>query len=178
MAIAATTATVGVMCVIRLATGSQAMFGLFAVVAGTTAAGPGLAGADTDLDRTAAFWWPPRRAAHVILASAAVMGIVAGATLAGEPLAPASQLGRHITGLMGLVALSAAAFGARLAWVAPVTWIGLAWTANVLFGPDPAFHVRVLTWMFQPPGSVLVTVTATVLGAVGTLAYAFLGARP
>src|SRR5262245_22899921 len=63
---------------------ARATLALVAVVAGSAAAAAGLAGADVDLDRTAALAWPPRRAAHVIAAGAAVAGIVAAAALTGD----------------------------------------------------------------------------------------------
>jgi len=70
----------------------RATLALLAVVAGTAAAGSGLAGADIDLDRTAAIAWPPRRAAHVIAAGAAVIGIIAATALTGDQIAPAGRI--------------------------------------------------------------------------------------
>jgi hypothetical protein len=149
---------------------------LLAVVAATLAAGPGLAGADVDLDRTAAIPWPARRAAHVVAAGAAVIAIVAATGLTGEQLAPAAQVARDAIGMTGLIALGAATLGANHAWVPPLYWTLLAWTVMAL--PWPATSRQVLTWMLQPADATPAIVTALVLGATGVLAYAVLGPRP
>jgi hypothetical protein len=148
---------------------------LQAVVAAALAAGPGLAGADIDLDRTAAIPWPPRRAAHVVAAGAAVVGIVAATWFTGEQLAPAAQVTRDAIGMTGLIALGAATLGASQAWIPPLSWTLLSWTAMALPWPSPATYRQVLTWMLQPAEATPATVTALVLGATGVLAYAVLG---
>jgi len=148
---------------------------LLAVVAATLAAGPGLAGADVDLDRTAAIPWPPRRAAHLVAAGAAVVGVVAATWLTGDQLAPAAQVARDAVGMTGLLALGAATLGASQAWVPPLSWTLLAWTVTALPWPSPATSRQVLTWMLQPTEATPATVTALVLGATGVLAYAVLG---
>jgi hypothetical protein len=148
---------------------------LLAVVAATLAAGPGLAGADIDLDRTAAIPWPPRRAAHVVAAGAAVIGMVTATWLTGDQLAPAAQVTRDSIGMTGLIALGAATLGASHAWIPPLSWTLLSWTAVSLPWPLPATHRQVLTWMLQPADATAAMVTALVLGAAGVLAYAALG---
>jgi hypothetical protein len=148
---------------------------LQAVVAAALAAGPGLAGADIDLDRTAAIPWPPRRAAHVVAAGAAVVGVVAATWFTGEQLAPAAQVTRDAIGMTGLIALGAATLGASQAWIPPLSWTLLSWTVMALPWPSPATYRQVLTWMLQPAQATPATVTALVLGATGVLAYAVLG---
>jgi hypothetical protein len=153
----------------------RALLALLAVVAGTAAAGAGLAGADIDLDRSAAIAWPPRRAAHVVAVAAAVAGIVAATALTGDQLAPARQVARDAVGMTGLVALGAATIGAGRAWVVPLTWTLLA-----LFRVPAATSTcqQVLAWMLQPASSAPATITASALGVTGVLAYAILGPRP
>jgi hypothetical protein len=155
------------------------MLGLLAVVAGTAAAGPGLAGADGDLDRTAALPWPPRRAAHAVAAGAAVAGIVAAAALTGDQFAPVGRVVRDAAGMSGLLALGAAGFGASRAWLPPLTWTLVAWNLPGPPWPVPAAATvrQVLTWMLQPANTAAATVTALALATTGVLAYARLGAR-
>jgi hypothetical protein len=147
--------------------------GLLAAVTGAAAAGPGLAGADIGLDRTAAIAWPPRRAAHVIVAAAAVVGIVAATALTGDQLAPAGRAVRDAVGMSGLVALGAAALGADRAWVPPLAWTMLA----LLAPPATAPYQQALTWMIQPAGTTSAAAVAVLLGVAGALAYAVFGPR-
>jgi hypothetical protein len=151
----------------------RATLGLLAVAAGTAAAGAGLAGADIDLDRTAAIAWPPRRAAHVIAVGGAIIGIVAATALTGDQLAPAGQIVRDAVGMSGLVALGVATLGASRAWVVPLTWTLVA----LLWVPAAATYQQVLTWMLQPAASAPAAIAASVLGVTGVLAYAILGPR-
>jgi hypothetical protein len=153
----------------------HATLGLLAVAAGTAAAGTGLAGADIDLDRSAAIAWPPRRAAHVVAVGGAIIGIVAATALTGDQLAPARQIVRDAVGMSGLVALGAATLAASRAWVAPLTWTLLV----LLWVPAAgATYQQVLSWMLQPAASAPAAITASVLGVTGVLAYAILGPRP
>jgi hypothetical protein len=155
------------------------MFGVLAVVAGVVAAGSGLAGADIDLDRTASIAWPPRRIMHVVVATAAVIGLVTAAALTGHPLNPAAQITRDAVGMGGLGALGAATLGAGIAWIPPLSWTVFASTLEVVTGSGPATaaYQEMLTWMFQPPGTASATITAVVLGAAGVVAYAIRGPR-
>lgn len=157
----------------------RGVLAVLAVLAGTAATAPGLAGADIDLDRTAAFPWPPRRAAHVLVAGAGVAGVLAATALTGDALANAGRIARDVTGMGGLVALGAATLGAARAWLPPVTWTLLALPLSPPLGTQPAgpTYKLVLTWMVQPTDMTSATVTAVSLGVVGTLAYARFGTR-
>ncbi|GAA0965063.1 hypothetical protein GCM10009555_003660 [Acrocarpospora macrocephala] len=151
---------------------------LLVALAATTALAPGLAGPDHDLDRTAAIAWPPRRAAHVLVAGTALAGLLAIA-LAGEQLAGTAQLARNVAGLAGLVALGAVVLGAARAALLPVLWTVLVlWWAPPMGEPPtrPAYKV-ILTWMVQPAGTQAATVAAVVLAVAGTLVYAVRGSR-
>jgi hypothetical protein len=152
---------------------------LLVAVAATTAIAPGLAGADHDLDRASAIAWPPRRAAHVIVAGAAVIGLLTGTSLVGEQMAGTEQIARNVAGLAGLVALGAAILGAAPAPLLPVIWTVLVLRYAPPMGEPPtrpAYKVM-LTWMVQPADVRAATVAAVILAAVGTLTYALVGSR-
>jgi hypothetical protein len=154
--------------------GREGTLALLAVLAGSGAFASGLAGADVDLDRTAGIAWPPRRAAHVILAGAAMLGIVAATALTDT-----ATLARNVAGLTGLVALGAVALGATRAWLPSGAWtvLGLWFTPPLGAPPTGPGYKVALTWMAQPASSGMATITAALLGGVGTLAYALLGPR-
>lgn len=141
---------------------------LLAVAAGAITLAPGLAGADPQLDRTAAIAWTPRRAAHVIIGAAVIT-----AALACTHVTDIAHTFRNVAGLTGLVALGAATLGASRAWFPP-----LAWTMALLPftpTPGPAYHLA-LTWMIQPPSTTTIT-TAMALAAAGTITYSLRGPR-
>ncbi|WP_030381995.1 MULTISPECIES: hypothetical protein [unclassified Streptomyces] len=141
---------------------------LLGLATGAMAASVGLGGQDLALDRTAAIRWAPRRAAHVLLAAAAVGAVPA----AGDPATTAFVL-RDAAGLLGLAALGAALTGAQYAWALPFTWLALT-----LFAPPPAgTPMRAATWLLQPPDSTAATWTAAALTLTGTTAYALAGPR-
>jgi hypothetical protein len=184
LALAATIGTVAVLWSLDQATTgtarAHAMLGPLAVLAGSTMAGPGLAGADVDIERTAAIAWPPRRVLHVLAVGATVIGVVAATALTGDRLAPIGQIVRDAVGMSGLVALGAATVGAGRAWIAPLGWTLLAWTLLAMewFAELEPTYQEVCTWMLQPTGSTAATGTAVVLGLLGALVYAAAGPRP
>jgi hypothetical protein len=156
------------------------LLALLAAVAGTAAIAPGLAGADRDLDRTAAIAWPPRRAAHLAVGAAVVVGLLAATALTGDPLAPAGPIVRDVAGLGGLVALGAAILGAARAPLLPVAWTLLVLRFSPALGGTPPSrpgYKQALTWMIQPDGTTAATAAAVLLGVGGALAYAVLGPR-
>jgi hypothetical protein len=157
----------------------RSLAALLVALAGTTALAPGLAGADPDLDRASAIAWPPRRAAHVVVAGAAVVGLLTATALAGEQMASTGQIARDVAGLTGLVALGAAVLGATRAPLLPVVWTVLVLRYAPAMGEtptQPAYKV-VLTWMVQPAETRAATIAAVVLAAAGTFAYAVLGSQ-
>lgn len=181
-ALAAAVASGGGLWAISHAAGDQDARGLLALLAGlagVAALAPGLAGADPDLDRTAAVAWLPRRAGHVLVGAAAVVGILAAAGLTGDPLAPARLLVRQVVGLAGLTALGAVTTGASRAWLLPAAMTVAVAPVSPPFGTPPRSETYqlVLTWLVQPPGTTAATVTAAALGGAGVLAYACCGAR-
>jgi hypothetical protein len=135
--------------------------------------------ADHDLDRSAVIAWPPRRAAHVIVAGAAVAGLLIATAVGGRPMAGAATIARDVVGLSGLVALGATGLGAAQASLLPVVWtVPVLWFAPPMGIPPtrPTYKV-LLTWMVQPPGTTAATVAALVLGGAGIFAYALFGSR-
>ncbi|HEY3261229.1 MAG TPA: hypothetical protein VGJ95_13330 [Pseudonocardiaceae bacterium] len=152
---------------------------LLTALAATIALAPGLAGADPDLDRASAIAWPPRRAAHIVVAGAVVAALLAATALAGQQMAGTGHIARNVAGLAGLVALGAAVLGAARAPLLPVIWTVLVLRYAPPMGEPPtrpAYKIM-LTWMVQPPDVRSATVTAVALAVAGTLAYAVLGSR-
>lgn len=157
----------------------RALTALLVALAATIMVGPGLAGADHDLDRNSAIAWPPRRAAHLMIGGTVVLGLLATTALVGEPMGGAGQLTRNVAGLTGLVGLGTAILGAARAALLPVIWtILVLWSAPPMGEPPtrPTYKIM-LTWMVQPVEVRAATVAAVALGATGTLAYAVLGSR-
>ncbi|MFG3257597.1 hypothetical protein [Streptomyces sp. NPDC048172] len=144
-----------------------------AVAAGATAASTGLGGQDPALDRTAAIRWVPRRAAHVLLAGAAVAGVLLAVQTMGDDLGTTAFVVRDSAGLMGLAALGATLCGAQYAWTPPLAWLSCALFAP----PGESTPARIATWMLLPPDSAPGAWTALVLTALGTAAYAVAGPR-
>ncbi len=157
----------------------RSLAALLVALAATAAVGPGLAGPDHDLERASAIAWPPRRAIHVIVAGAAVLGLLAATALAGEKMASLGHIARIVAGLVGLVALGAAVLGADRAPLVPVLWTVLVLRYAPPMGEPPTrpTYKVVLTWMVQPIEVEAATVSAVVLAAAGTLAYAVFGSR-
>jgi hypothetical protein len=179
VAVVATAATaVGLSAVGHAAEAEAARLALLAIVAGVAAAGPGLAGADIELDRTAAIVWAPRRAVHVI-GAAVVTGAATLIAFTGGLDVSTAQIARDALGMSGLVALGVAVLGAERAWVLPTLWTLLGWMLLVVAPPGshPATLHTVVTWMVQDSGSTASAVTAVAVAAVGTLAYVLVGPR-
>jgi hypothetical protein len=133
----------------------------------------GLGGQDLALDRTAAIRWIPRRAAHVLLAGAAVAGVLLTVQTMGVSMATTAFVVRNSAGLMGLVALGAALSGSQYAWTLPFAWLSF-----VFFAPPPtSVPMQAVMWMLLPPGTTAATWTALVLAVAGTTAYAVAGPR-
>jgi hypothetical protein len=157
----------------------RALAALLVALAGTAALAPGLASADLDLDRASAIAWPPRRAAHVVVAGAAVASLLAATALAGERMTGNGLIARNVAGLAGLVALGAAIVGAARAPLLPVVWTALVLRYAPPMGQPPtrpAYKVM-LTWMVQPTDALWATTAAVILAVAGTLVYALLGSR-
>ncbi|WP_369227641.1 hypothetical protein AB5J52_45595 [Streptomyces sp. R39] len=140
---------------------------------GAMAVSTGLGGQDLALDRTAAIRWMPRRAAHVLLAGAAVAASLLTVQIMGVSVATTAFVVRDSAGLMGLAALGAALSGGQYAWTPPFAWLSL-----VFFAPPPtSAPMRVAMWMLLPPGTPAGTWTALVIAVAGTTAYAVAGPR-
>ncbi|MFI7575936.1 hypothetical protein [Micromonospora sp. NPDC049497] len=147
---------------------------LLTVLVATVVFGPGLAGADPALDRTAALAWLPRRAAHILAVMATAAVVTTMPALVSEPVAAVEFLVRDAAGVGGLLALGGVAWGAQWAWLLPV-----GWTLTVLLsGPasSPAYR-EVLTWMMQPAGTTSATATAVTIAFVGVVTHAAFGGR-
>ncbi|MFF5142885.1 hypothetical protein ACFY6U_24665 [Streptomyces sp. NPDC013157] len=140
---------------------------------GAMAASIGLGGQDTELDRTAAIRWVPRRAAHVLLSAVAVAAVLLAVQTMGKDLAAAEFVVRDGAGLIGLAALAAALSGGPYAWTLPFAWLSFA-----SFAPARTnTAMEVAGWLLLPPGTATGTWTALVLLLSGTTAYAVAGPR-
>jgi hypothetical protein len=147
---------------------------LLATALAIAAIAPGLAGADADLERIPGFAWPPRRAAHLVIAGGVAFGLMAATALTVDPVSATARVARDATGLTGLVGLGAAVLGASRAPLLPLIWTAIA--IGVPTTDRPAYKV-VVTWMMQPTANGGATLTAVVVGATGLLAYALAGPR-
>ncbi|EME63812.1 hypothetical protein H074_04324 [Amycolatopsis decaplanina DSM 44594] len=136
----------------------------------------GLSGQDTDLDRTAAIRWVPRRVLHLLL----IGGFGAGAALLPRlweaERVPVEIIVRNAGGLLGLAGVSAVLFGGAFGWALPlfvfvVSFVVWATTSGTDFA-----HL-VITWLFQPAGVAEATWTAVVLAVAGLGTYAVFGNR-
>lgn len=171
----ASAVVVGVAAIAALAQpGGSPQLAAFGAALGVAAVATGLGGHDLALDRTAAFGWPPRRAAHLVLGGAFVAALLLAVGRVADPIAPDAFVLRDVTGLGGLAALGAVFFGARAAWALPI-----GWTAATLVIPPADGHwlSRLLSWPVQPTGTTSATVTAVVLACTGLLAYSWFGCR-
>lgn len=153
--------------------GHQVLAGLAAAI-GAALLAPGLAGADPNLERSAALPWPRWRAAHVVAGVAVVGGALAATLLTDDPIAPVLVLIRNAAGLVGLVAVTAALFGTNGAWAPPLAWSALGLMAGPLAG---SWLKEGGTWLVQPAGSGPAMVVATVLAIGGLVAYSANGVR-
>ena len=115
----------------------------------------------------------------MIVAGAAVVGLLAATALAGEKMAGAGEIARNVAGLAGLVALGATVLGADRSPLVPVIWTVLVLRYAPPMGEPPTrpTYKVVLTWMVQPIETGAATMAAVLLAVGGTLAYAVLGSR-
>jgi hypothetical protein len=170
---AAVAVGVGVLAVLAQPDGSPQL-AAFAAAIGVAALATGLSGHDLALDRTAAFGWPPRRAAHLLLGGTFVTALLLAAGKIADPLAPDAFVLRDVVGLGGLAAWGALLLGARAAWALPIGWTG----GTLVIPPgDDHWLSDLLTWPVQPDDTTAATVTAIVLGCTGLLAYSAFGCR-
>ncbi len=150
----------------------RTMLAVFALALVASATATGLAGQDPALDRTAALDWRWRRVAHVVAAGALAAGAVTALGVVTDPLVDGAVVVRDAVGLTGLAALGVVLLGGGLAWCVPTVWAVVAVSA-LLVTPSPG--APLVTWLVQPPGTTAATVTAGVLGVLGTAVYAVLG---
>jgi hypothetical protein len=127
---------------------------------------PTLSGDDDALESTAALRWPPRRALHLVACFVVVAAGLAATRATGAWFGPTWEVVRDSAGVTGLIGLSAALFGTRIAWAPPIGWAAL----QVIHG-GPAGN-GVLYWLLQPAGSRPAAGTAALLLLGGVLAYA------
>lgn len=131
----------------------------------------GFAGADEELEQTAAVRWWPIRLCQVGLATVAV-GTTLALTGLWEPQTyGAYELIRNAAAGVGAVALCAAVLGARLAWVPVMAYVLVIMSV----GPRNS-GTAWWTWPVQPWASPLAVWSAAVLLILGGVAYSWSGA--
>ncbi|GAA1278264.1 hypothetical protein [Saccharothrix xinjiangensis] len=153
--------------------GGNPRLAVLAAAIGVAAVAVGFGGHDRDLDRTAAFGWPPRRAGHLLLGAAVVALLLLAVGRVADPVAPDAVVLRAVVGLGGLAALGACLFGSLAAWSLPVGWAGV----TLVVPPGDEWQERLLAWPAQPAGTPSATVIAVVLGCAGLAAYGAFGCR-
>ena len=149
---------------------------LLAVTAGTALVGPGLAGADPDLEASTPRDRALLRLVHLGVALVAVIAVlVIGRGLLQPSAAERGDLlvlTRTAAGLAGLQLLAAATMGTRLCWAPPTLWVLAVLTA----GPGEHGLRLIASMPLLPAGSAVAAYTAAVLLLVGAAAYSRRGA--
>ena len=140
---------------------------------GAVLASAGLAGADEELERTAAVPWRRIRAAHIVLATAAASLPLVLTGLWAPHTYGAFELGRNTVACVGMVALSSVVLGARLAWAPVVAYVAVVLTAAPR-DPETGWW----TWPVQPWSAQHAAWTSLALFVAGMTLYARCGARP
>lgn len=154
--------------------GSAAVLRVLAVTAGVALVGPGLTGADPDLEAGTPRSRPPLRLAHLGIAALAVTAALTAGQLLAHPSSGAGSwddlrvIGRDVAGLLGLQVVTAALAGARLCWIPPTFWVLVMLAAG---GGEHGWKL-VLSMPMSPPGTTVAAVTAVSLLAVGAAVHA------
>lgn len=151
---------------------------VLAAVAGVALVGPGLAGADPDLETSMPRTATRLRLTHLAVVLVAVTVVLAAGRLLLPPphgTGPADDLavlGRGVAGLLGLQVLVAATVGARLCWVAPTLWVLVLLTVE----PGERGWRLALSMPVAPAAAGVAAVTAAVLLLAGATTYGRRGA--
>ncbi|WP_033288134.1 hypothetical protein [Amycolatopsis jejuensis] len=135
-------------------------------------AGAGLSGQDLDLDRTAAFGWPPRRLGHILLLGAVTVGAALAVQSVGDVQLETAWIVREAAGLMGLTGLAATFFGGYFCWILPLGWVLMA-----QFVPGKPGLQDMLAWPTLSAENPTAWLMAGALFLVGTATYTAVGAR-
>ncbi|WP_414939819.1 hypothetical protein [Amycolatopsis sp. cmx-11-51] len=136
----------------------------------------GLSGQDTDLDRTAAIRWLPRRGLHLLLIGGLGIGAVLLPRLWEAERVPVEVIVRNAAGLLGLAGIAAVLFGGAFGWVLPLLALVVALVVKVASSDTDTVSL-VVTWLFQPGDVAAATWTAVVLAVAGFGTYAVFGNR-
>ncbi|QFU89065.1 hypothetical protein [Amycolatopsis sp. YIM 10] len=151
--------------------GGIGLLGILVVTTlGVTAASPGLAGQDHDLDRTASLPWPPRRAAHLAALTAVTVGAAFSLDFFSDAGIPAEVLLRDTIGQVGMLALGVTLFGASFGWSLPFLSLVLAVVPGISGVPPAA-------WLIQPADGKAALATALLATVLGVTGYTIFGPR-
>jgi hypothetical protein len=130
---------------------------------------PTLGGNDAALEGTVAMPWRLRRAAHLLICSALVTGLLVLARVLGTDFGASGQIARNAAGLTGLAGLLTAATGAALSWQVPIAMAGVQ---SFFVLPDGPQWRQAALWLVQPADNLTAALTAGALLLAGTAAYA------
>ncbi|MFJ8623644.1 hypothetical protein ACIRD3_12475 [Kitasatospora sp. NPDC093550] len=150
--------------------------GLTAAVLGAAATARTLAGPDEELERGTPAPWRLIRALHLTLLGGLLLGLLTAAHLTAgqrDHTVFAGGLLQAVPALTALTALAAVLLGAPAAWVPATGWALLV----LATGPRKSVGGQALTWMVQDPATATSVTAATVLTAVGAVAYTLRGSR-
>ncbi|MFE5567198.1 hypothetical protein ACFQ68_19600 [Amycolatopsis japonica] len=136
----------------------------------------GLSGQDTDLDRTAAIRWAPRRVLHLLLIGGLGLGAALLPRLWEVERAPVEFIVRNAGGLLGLAGIAAVVFGGAFGWTLPMLGFAVSFVVWATTSSTESAHL-VITWLFQPAGVAEATWTAVALAVAGLGSYAVFGNR-
>ncbi|SEE36558.1 hypothetical protein [Jiangella alba] len=133
-----------------------------------------LAGADEELERSAARRWWPIRLAHVLIATAVCAAALALTGLWEPTRCGAAELARNTVASVGLVTVATALAGAARAWAPVIAYTGVVYLA----APKPVIASTAWwTWPVQPASAPLAWWAAAAWFAAGLVLYARNGAR-
>jgi hypothetical protein len=143
---------------------------IIVITLGAAAASTGLAGFDQDLDRTASFSWPPRRATHLLGLGVLTTGLSLAVNATLDSGLPTGLIIRDVAGQVGLLGLGVALFGNAFGWCPPFLFMVLAQVPGMS-------EVPVAGWLVQPADTVSATLTAAVAVIAGLASYPVFGPR-
>lgn len=142
---------------------------------GAVLASAGLGGRDEELERSTALRWRLHRLGHIVGAAALIAGALVLIGLWEPQEYGAYELARNTVGFVGLVGVSAAVLGARLAWLPSFAYAAVVYVA----APKPIIpQTAWWTWPLQPWDTDLAAWVAVALFTVGSAVYVVMGPRP
>src|SRR5262249_41847029 len=104
---------------------------------------------------------------HLVSCFGVVAAALVGTRATGAWFGPTGEVIRDCAGLTGLIGLSAALLGTRVAWAPPIGWAA----GQGVFGSAKGINVGF--WLLQPADNRVAAITAGALFVGGLTAYAW-----